>query len=232
MIRYCFLIVTLLLFPAPTFAQDKIFTRKHAKNEVPPKALLVIIPSETNRKKALIAAHDQKRLSLLQDAVTKVQHKIVVDFTDNFHFCPVYFFVDTNQSKIEALQFEGVLLDSSFKPVSNSVLHAGDTGFFVGCYGIMTNTPDTTTIYSNTEQYKQHQDVATQTPSFYVMNHEFEVLRSGYPFKAYGSTENPGYKMKKPKNAYYYSSPYFDISYEASAWKYSATLTQFFDTKR
>lgn len=231
MVRYCFLVTALLLFSTQSSGQDKIFTRKRAKHEVAPKALLVMIPSETNRRKALEAAHDTKRLSLLEDAVKKVQHKMAMDFTDNFRFCPVYFFVDTNQAKIQALQFSGILLDSVLNPVADPILQAGDTNFFVGCYGIMMATPDSSSTNITAEQYKKHQDIATQTPGFYAMDHKFEVLHSGYPFKAYGLTENPGYKMKKSKNAYYYSSPYFEIGYEASAWKYSATLSQFFGSK-
>jgi len=232
MVRYCFLVAALLLFSIQSSGQDKIFTRKRAKHEVAPKVLLVMIPSETNRRKALEAAHDTKRLALLEDAVKKVQHKIVADFTDNFHFCPVYFFIDTNQATIESLHFSGVLLDSALKPVAAPALQNGDTNFFVGCYGIMTATPDSTVTNITAEQYKKHQDIATQTPCFYAMDHTFQVLHSDYPFKAYGLTENPGYKMKKPKSVYYYSSPYFEIGYEASAWKYSATLTQFFAEKR
>lgn len=227
MIRYCFLIAALLVFSTQSFGQDKIFNRKHAKNEIPPKALLVIIPSESNRRAALQNMHDTKKLSLLEDAVKNVQRKMVMDFTDNFHYCPVYFFVDTNQAKIKALQFDGILLDSTLKPATNPVLANGDTNFIVGCYGIMSPTHDTTA--STAEAYKKHQDIATQTQSFYAMDHKFQILHSGYPFKSYSLTKDPGYKMKKSKNAYYYSSPFFEISYAASAWKYSATLTQFFE---
>lgn len=231
--RFFIFWIALVLVATSVNAQSALFSRKKARaTDVPPKVLLVQLSSERNRRAYLQKIRDEKRLALLEKDNKAVVQRTIKDFTDNFRFCPVYFFIDTNTKKIAAGQFEGVLLDSSLNPAQNILLHPGDTNFFIGCYGVPNATypPDSVRLVS-AEYYKAHETGSLSSQIWYVMDYKFRLLVSPLPYTSFLSVKNPGYKMKALPASYNYSSQYFDISYKASAWRYSATLSKYFLNK-
>ncbi len=135
----------LLLFYQPVSAQ-KI------------KALLV----QLNTEQSKIATF--KRVGKIADAqkvakaCTGMNKKMIRDFTDNFAFCPVYYYVDTNLDLIKKKQFANILLDEHGLPVADPVISALDTNYLVALYGFddgTVNVVSTKGLVVYTDKFKQ-----------------------------------------------------------------------------
>ncbi len=100
-----------------------------------PRVVLVQLRAESNRIKALQAAGATLKLSQLKSGQEKVMQAMIADFTDNFKYCPVYFFVDTNYEAVKAKKFAGVLLNRDLSPATNPPLNGSSTNYLVVCYG-------------------------------------------------------------------------------------------------
>lgn len=75
------------------------------------KVLLVELHSEKNR---LDAARKMNRADLVRKITAdaeEVQQRTILDFTDFFTACPVYYFMDSNLDKIKSGQYQGVLMN-------------------------------------------------------------------------------------------------------------------------
>ncbi len=77
-----------------------------------PEVLLIQLSSEHNRMQALRARGDDEGMSQLDKDLHGVFRAIRNDFRDHFSACPVYYFIDTNLSKVKARRLEGVLIDT------------------------------------------------------------------------------------------------------------------------
>jgi len=223
-LRLYLLRLTLICISAcmlPAAAQAK----KQRHTYTPPKAILVQLFTETNRTAYLVKNGREQSLAQLQLDIKEVTSRIVMDFSDNFYYCPVYFFIDTNAKKIAAGQFDGILLDKDLQPAKDIVLHAGDTGFFIGYFGPRASdftSPD------DAEYFKHHNDMDTHVPAWVVLDHNFHTLRAPLPHAINVRKAPAGYKLKQPASAYVYTSPKFNIAYAPSALLYSATLEEFY----
>jgi hypothetical protein len=100
-----------------------------------PRVVLVQLRAESNRIKALQAAGATLKLSQLKSGQEKVMQAMIADFTDNFKYCPVYFFVDTNYEAVKAKKFAGVLLNGDLMPAANLPISSTSTNYVVVCYG-------------------------------------------------------------------------------------------------
>lgn len=101
-----------------------------------PKAILIHLVIEQNRQKRLEALGETQTLEVFREEVDRVNKTIINDFTDNFHHCPVYYYIDTNLDKVLAGKFAGILLDTSLKPVMNPVIHDTTDNYLIVFNGI------------------------------------------------------------------------------------------------
>ena len=69
-------------------------------------------------------------------AALEAKKKTIADFTDNFKFCPVYFFMDSNMEKIRNKQFDGALLKADGSLAEATVISSSDTDYLVVRFGI------------------------------------------------------------------------------------------------
>jgi hypothetical protein len=119
-----------------------LFTAMHSRlwgqNEKAAKhvsAVLVQMRAERNRTNALLASHKYSDLELFRRDAARVNHAMVTDFGDNFTYCPVYYYFDTNYAAISQGKFEGVLLNEHFSPAQNIVIDSASTDFLIAYYG-------------------------------------------------------------------------------------------------
>ena len=87
-----------------------------------PKVVLVQLSSEQNRINALLKTKRYSDLERFKQEAEAVRNATIADFRDNFKFCKVYFYIDTNIQKVKDCQLEGVLLYSDLSPVTNLLL--------------------------------------------------------------------------------------------------------------
>jgi len=99
------ILIVFFCLASATMAQD-------SKSVFQPDVLLVQLSSEHNRMQALKARGDDEGMKQLNKDLRGVYSAIRNDFRDHFTVCPVYYFIDTNLSRINAGQLNGVLIDT------------------------------------------------------------------------------------------------------------------------
>lgn len=120
------LFCTLIIFP------DHIFAKKAAR--IPPAALYIQLNTEPVRESYLKKNGDTSSLSKLQVASGNAAQVMINDFTDHFKFCPVYYFYDSNLTRLRQGDYS-VLMDANRKPVSSEKIATIGTNYFMGYFG-------------------------------------------------------------------------------------------------
>ena len=115
-------------------------------------ALLVELRSEHNRIAALTRDKRYRELNELVSDAISVRTALITDFNENFDWCPVYYFIDTNSDLVEKKQFTGILLDSTGKPMDNIQLNSTSTNYLVAYYGYPVKQAKTQEVV--TDKYK------------------------------------------------------------------------------
>lgn len=117
--------ITAIFICCAAFAQEPQF----------PRAVLVQLRSEHNRVDALTKQRRYKQVEDVKAEAKKISDAMIGDFHDNFRFCPVYYYMDTNLDLVLKQQFDGILLDEHYKPASNVIVHPNDTDYLIVFYG-------------------------------------------------------------------------------------------------
>ena len=100
------------------------------------KAILVELNSEKNRVQYLKREGKTADAIIVLSEARKIRQMEILDFTNNFSYCPVYYFIDTNYSLIKEKQFAGVLLDTDGVTfVTSPLIKASDNNYLVVHYG-------------------------------------------------------------------------------------------------
>lgn len=119
MTRYHF--TTLLLHFICILLVNKT-TAQYSRSIDFPKAVLVQLSSEQNRIITLKKTKRYADLERFEKEAEIVRNATIADFKDNFKFCPVYFYIDTNIQKVKDCQYEGVLLNSDLSVATSTTL--------------------------------------------------------------------------------------------------------------
>jgi hypothetical protein len=95
-------------------AQDTAFHKKDTdkKKDKFPDAVLVQLRTEHNRSEALKKANRYHDLKELEKDALGERSKMILDFEKNFHYCPVYYFMDTNLDLVKKEIFDSILLNA------------------------------------------------------------------------------------------------------------------------
>jgi len=222
--HYNVLVILLMLTAVPGKAQ--FLKRVHARpNEQPPKAILVELPTETNRIAYFTKKGQLNKVKVLQDANYKVSHVMVDDFRDNFSFCPVYFFYDSCTEQVRGMQFQGVLLDDKLAPAKNIILNNSDTNYFIVYYG--TETMEELPAGAKVDIYNTSNTGSTMS-NLFALSYDFKKLRYGLPDKPRGNSFSKNTYIPK----YSYESGEFAISYIPLANRYSLTLAKYYSPRK
>lgn len=100
----------------------------------PPKAILVQLKTEQRKINALESNDNDQRKEQIKNDIARVQQVMINDFRDNFSYCPVYYFYDSDLEKVKAHNLQGVLMDETGNMVAP--LTDSDTSFYVAYYGM------------------------------------------------------------------------------------------------
>lgn len=101
-----------------------------------PDAIFVQLKSEQRKINSLNNTGNTQDAILIAKDAAKVRQAMINDFSNNFHYCPVYYFLDTNLEKIVNGTFSGVLMDKDGTPISSSPLKNSDTSYYIVYYGL------------------------------------------------------------------------------------------------
>ena len=177
-------------------------------NKRPVVAVLVQLRSEHNRMEALKKAHEYKLMKELEVDAIGVQKAMIKDFTDNFTYCPVYYYMDTNADQVKNKLFTGVLMNADGTPVKKNTLDGANHNYLIAYYGYIAP------VYK--EQRTKEDSLAAQqytaTPfgkGLMILDDKFHEMTFFYKL-AY--QEDRGDKKKSLKE-YKYNSKYFEIDY-------------------
>ncbi len=235
----CHWLTVLCLFAmlAPAQGQYLQIGRRAKTGEKPPKAMLIELLTRQNQR-AYIEQYRKDLLPEFDTDVNAVIRNTVIDWSRYFRFCPVYFFVDTNASRIQAGEFAGVLLDSNLSPVQQPVIANGETNIYIGYFGSPMAQPDDARNDSSTQstgQYMEHDgdDVTSLIRErFLVHDAHFHMLGEDQPRTNYIRSYRPSWMNRREYREYrrtiVHNAKRWYIDYQPTAFSYDATLRRYF----
>jgi hypothetical protein len=237
--RLLFTALILLLALPESYAQ--VFPQRARRSTVQPKALVVTLLTRGSQREFLKQYRPQMLAEFEKD-IREVNKRIVLDFSRNFRFCPVYFIADTNINRFASGDWEGVLFDSSGSTLTKAVIHPGDKTFFVAHYGGPTPQPDSVRartpgdLGGEGEVYGEDPTGLFQE-KLHVTDANFRTLTSDKgPKTAYARALRPtwmnGAEYLKYRREITYNARHWFIDYIPSAYPYDVTLRKYFRTNQ
>jgi hypothetical protein len=210
------IVIPLILFIClclPDFSSAQMLRRKKANpDEKPPKAVLVELFTAYKR---LDRTQDSLTKPELMEALKKFNQKMIMDFEDNFKYCPVYYFYDSNIVAIQNGQIRDFLLDEKGKKVEDAVIEDGDTTIFLLYFGIL--VPDESTPF----------DAHVSKKMLVALDYKGDLLPFPLP-RTPGPATYKNFKSKKLNVFYKYTNLRTNTYYRACAKRYSHALQDFY----
>ena len=99
------------------------------------RAVIVQLNTEQNKIRYFRKTGNNKEAESLSREAAEMQKKMISDFNDNFAYCPVYYYIDTNAELIRNKQFKDVLLYMDGIVVKESVINVIDSDYLIVRYG-------------------------------------------------------------------------------------------------
>jgi hypothetical protein len=169
-----------------------------------PAAVLVQLRSEHNRIEALTKSGRYQDVEDVKKDALEVRKRMILDFHDHFHYCPVYYYIDTNADLIKLKAFDGVLLQEDGTPIKAPVLESTSENYLIVYYGYaLSQSKVNWRPITDTSRYTYD----PQTPygkALVVLNAKFQQVNYLY---------NLNFKILKGNKKYYYHSKHFEIEY-------------------
>ena len=172
-----------------------------------PRAVLVQLRSEHNRIEALTKDKRYKDAEEVENDAIRAKDAMIYDLTKNFHYCPVYYYMDTNADLVKNKVFEGILTNADGSFASNPIINKNSTNYVIVYYGYPISQSRATSVVTDTSKYVYDPD---QMPikGFVILNDKFQQLGYVYKFGYYDITM----RNKKTRKDYY-ASQHYDIEY-------------------
>jgi hypothetical protein len=241
MMRRLLPLIFLLAFALPTQAQFLGIGRPHAKaGETPPKAVLVELLTRQGQREYVVRYRPELLPEFSHD-VDEVIKRTAIDWSRYFHFCPVYFFMDSVSDKIRQGEFAGVVLDSALQPVASPVIANGERNIYIAYFGTPMPQPDTVrpnTPITSAGQFMEHDgDDATSLlhDRLLVNDADFRLLSEKKPRTLFVHGIRPRWMGTSEYRSYYRSIAYnarrWYIDYLPIAYSYEVTLRKYFRMK-
>jgi len=183
-----------------------------------PTAVLVQLRSEHNRILALTEARKYAMVNeVTQDALEVVKH-FKLDFHDNFNYCPVYYYIDTNADLVKDKRFDDILFNEDGSPVKNPVINSNSTDYVVVYYGQALSQAKNMLVETDTSKYTYDPEPPAGK-GLVVLNDKFQQLNYFYilGFDKMSIKHSKSYK-------YAYKSKHFEIEYYPFAALFNKTM--------
>ena len=211
-----------VLLLAPILLLTKPNTSQAQQNDEKdyPSALLVQLRSEHNRIEALKKANKYKELEEVMNDGAEVRKRMILDFHNNFEYCPVYYYMDTNAEFVKEKKFAGILLNEDGSPVKDPVINSASDDYVIAYYGYPISQSRQTKVQTDTSRRSYDPD-----PPFgkglVILNDKYLQLTYFYKF---GYDELAFDRRKNWLKKYYYNSKHFDIEYYPLAYLFNRTM--------
>lgn len=213
----------LLLFFVGTLFVQKV-SAQGPKSIDFPRVILVQLSSEQNRTNALLKAKRYTDLERFKQEAEYVRNATIADFRDNFKFCQVYFYIDTNIQKVKDCQFEGVLLYSDLSPVTNLSLADSCELDAIVYYGY----PQWQTKKGKWDTTKSNFGEAGKPYGRALVINDHQLRQIHYLYWLDGDFFNLKFLVRKKnrKNKYMYFSRKFELEYYPLAAELDRSLNE------
>lgn len=168
-----------------------------------PKVILVQLNAEWNRlSRARELGMANKEAEISADAAM-VRQKMMADFKDNFRYCPVYYYLDTNAARIKAGQRTGLLMDANGATIAGDPLAAIGDNYLVVFYG----KPDWQIKPGAIEtDNRDNPGAASNAVGLIICNSNLEQISFLYKL-------NYGMPLSKVRSPYLFISKKYEIEY-------------------
>lgn len=218
----------LLAFLLASPLQAQIIMRRHARRgELPPKVLIILLPTGQGRLEAMRQMGRTDLATRLNSDLTSIRNKLIMDFNDNYNYGPYYFVADSNADKVERREFNGILLGPDLKVVSNPVIGAQDTAQMVAYYGYLErrDLPVKKSRFG-VEYYEMFDgDSEVKLQGLVLCDYRLSQLNRPLPRQILGSGRN---RPKQSSDVYWFNSKNFDLEYSTCAGGVSDKLRSFY----
>lgn len=196
-----FLILLMLICIHPCYATDTLLAKY-------PRAILVQLRSEHNRLEAMTKSHDEKGIEEVTRDAIEIRKRMKNDFTDNFHYCPVYYYMDTNADLVKNKQFDGVLMTANGIAVTKPVINSRSDDYFIVYYGYHIYQPKPNKIVAETDKYVYDPE-SSPGKGLVILNDKFQQIDNYYKL----GYDELLFKIRKKNKKYYYQSKHYDMEY-------------------
>jgi hypothetical protein len=184
------------------------------KTAFKPKVLLVQLRSEKSKIDYLTQHKQFREANKVRKEASIVRKVMKNDFEENFSFCPVYYFIDTNSDQVKKQEFDNVLFTADGLPMKNNILYPGDTNYFIVYYGY---PEDQMEIDANPDEYDYVGNGEVMGRGLIFLSYKYQQVDFYYRF-AYWDI------FKKPNPRYSYRSADYDMEYFPFAGDYEKDL--------
>jgi len=189
------------------------------KTSYSPKVLLVQLRSEQNKIEHFIQQNKFRETNKVKTEASIIRKVMKNDFEENFSFCPVYYYMDTNAEMVKRQLFDNVLFTADGIPMNKDILHPGDTNYFIVYYGYPGEQME---LDARPEDEYSFNNGEAMGRGLIFLNYKYQQIDFYYRF-AYFDIFN------KPDPRYFYKSADFDMEYYPFAAQYESDLQEKFN---
>jgi hypothetical protein len=224
MTKGIFTILLLFISLAPANAQGWRIRQAYRAN--PPKAILVQLFTYPRRVEFFKKTGHTGALSAFKDASADAAKKIVEDFNDNFDFCPVYYYYDTNAHLVREHKFSGVLLNAAMLPAKNVIIDKADTSYFIIVNSLLISEdflPGGKQYAEDESVFNANDNVNYSKARLIVLDHKFRQLPRQIVRTPHGNV-----KPEKGTRHYKYSNSNHNLYYSGKAATLNENFKEFY----
>lgn len=218
------IIISICFISNAFIAEAQVTKVRSDRSELPPKVILVQLNTETNKIKYLQDHNMIEEANEVKNDVAKIAEVTKNDFKDNFSFCTVYFFADTNMNLIKERKFDGVLYYNDGSIAKNITITPTDTNYYIAMFGHAYSAPGIT----HTDNQMQQDPSYLYGKGLVMLNYQFKQLSHNTFHYIFKFDYFDMFVKKDPR--YSYSSKRFDIEYYQSAKRLNKLITEYFST--
>lgn len=208
--------------------------RRARRGDVPPKAMFIILLTRQAQREHLMNTRPEYLPQFDKD-VAEVMARTVKDWSHNFRYCPVYFFVDTMEQKIRNGQWAGVLLDTALKPAANLAVNPDDN-VYIGYFGSPLPQLDATAARGALGYSEGYDATSLIRERLLVTDSKFRLLPDRLPHTNYVRAVRPAgmsyEQYRQYRKELSYDADRWYVDYMPVAYSYDKTLQRFFGRKR
>jgi hypothetical protein len=216
------------IFLAIVFIQADAQSRrlKQIYRSRPPKAILVQLFTYPRRVAYYQKLKNFDRLRQFNNEATKTAQQIVRDFNENFNFCPVYYYYDTNAALVKERKFRNVLLDKNLKPANDIIINPKDTNYFIVMNAVLISEDFLPGAAPQAKDafFSASDNVLSSKQRLIVLDYKFKQLPNSTVRTTRGSVGDG-----KSRKAYKYTSNAFNLQYAGKAAVLDYNFKEFFN---